>query len=144
MDDAWPAYCCAFVRDRAGRYLLERRPPRAPGAARLLTCFGGTREEGEDPGDCVRRELREELGWDSAFIATLHLRVHLHLRSPRRVVAWFYTAEPIDPATPLVCEAGHDAVWLHPSEIGSAPLSGWHAVVFAAALRGECVAHIDE
>lgn len=140
----WPAYCCAFIRDGAGRFLLERRPPRTPGAPRLLTCFGGTREAGERPDECIRRELHEELRWGPCFIEALDLRVHLVLRSPRREVAWFYRSSPIDAAAPIVCEPGYEPVWVAPEDLPTAPLSGWHAVVFSAYLRGEALARIDE
>jgi 8-oxo-dGTP diphosphatase len=50
----------AVVRDRDGRILLARRADE-PGAG-LWDLLGGFMDEGEDPLETLRRELREETG----------------------------------------------------------------------------------
>ncbi|HXV32939.1 MAG TPA: NUDIX domain-containing protein [Gaiellaceae bacterium] len=50
----------ALVRDEAGRILLARRA-RDPGAG-LWDLLGGFMDEGEEPLETLRRELREETG----------------------------------------------------------------------------------
>lgn len=56
---------CALVRDGDGRFLACRRAShvRDAGAWEFL---GGKIEVGEDPADCVRRELLEELSVDAS------------------------------------------------------------------------------
>ncbi len=55
-------YTTAIVRDRAGRVLLQRRTDFEADAWSLP---GGMLELGETLSDCVRREVREETGYDS-------------------------------------------------------------------------------
>lgn len=133
----WPRYCCAILRDAAGRYLLERRPPDAAAAAGLLTCFGGTRLDGEHPEVCIRRELREELGVDFAR-ARLKLSVRL-IAINDEDVAWFYRG--VAPhAEHIVAEPGVEIVWAASPEQAGCPLSPWHATALAADRNGETVA----
>ncbi|MBI3866338.1 MAG: NUDIX domain-containing protein, partial [Planctomycetia bacterium] len=83
----WPKYVCAILEDAEGRLLLESRPDDARLAAGRLTCFGGLREAGESPEECLRRELREELAWEPA---TIEMRVALRVAG--ELTAWFYLA----------------------------------------------------
>ena len=55
-------YTTAIVRDRAGRVLLQRRTDFEADAWSLP---GGMLELGETLSDCVRREVREETGYDT-------------------------------------------------------------------------------
>lgn len=53
----------AIIRDEAGRYLIARRR-HGTHLAGLWELPGGKREPGERLEECLRRELREELGAD--------------------------------------------------------------------------------
>lgn len=131
-NDPWPPYCCVILRDLTGRYLLEKRPGTARVAAGTLTCFGGKRERGETPAQCVRRELSEELAFDRAgTVGALERTVTLRA-SDGRLVAWFFRAEAPSGSVRAL-EAGYGAVWLTAEELTAAPLSPWHR----AALEGE-------
>lgn len=55
-------YTTAIVHDQAGRILLQRRTDFEPDAWSLP---GGMLEMGETLTDCVRREVREETGYDT-------------------------------------------------------------------------------
>lgn len=128
-----PAYCCAILRDAAGRYLLEQRPLHETAAAGKLVCFGGGREQGEDPDACIRRELVEELGYHDARVERCVV-----LRSNRRVIAWFYRGAAPEPGA-IVTEAGVAAVWHAWEELAGLPIGDWHA----AALRAERDGRMD-
>ncbi|CAK0792724.1 unnamed protein product, partial [Prorocentrum cordatum] len=73
-EEPLPPYCCAILATEAPScgagpsLLLEHRSQSAEVAAGQLTCFGGKREPGEAPLDCVRRECREELGWEAGSL----------------------------------------------------------------------------
>ncbi len=126
----WPRYCCAILRDQAGRYLLEQRLPNETHAAGLITCFGGTREEGEHPDACIVRELREELG-----IAAPTLRRAIRLVSDHEI-AWFYRGDAPSPDA-ITLEADVAAVWATPEELFTLKLGGWHRAVLEADVRGQ-------
>ncbi|MFZ4572758.1 MAG: NUDIX hydrolase [Phycisphaerales bacterium] len=134
INESWPEYCCAIIRDHAGRYLLEERPPDTRLAAGKLTCFGGRREPGEHPDACIARELLEELGLRSAPADLGPHRLTLRI-GPRRV-AWFYTLT-IDAATTLQTEAGRQPRWIAPSDLAHHPLSEWHIAAIAAVAEGK-------
>lgn len=56
-------FSAAILVDTAGRFLLQRRDDK-PGIAHpgKVAFFGGGREEGESPLDCIVREIAEEIG----------------------------------------------------------------------------------
>ncbi len=64
-------YTTAIVRDRAGRVLLQRRTDFEADAWSLP---GGMLELGETLGDCVRREVREETGYDTRVVRLIGLQ----------------------------------------------------------------------
>lgn len=128
-----PRYCCAILETADGRLLLERRPPTAARAAGRITCFGGTREPGESPDACIRRELCEELGW-----CPEHLEHALVLRRAGRVLAWFYRAEAPPDGTIIRTEPGYEALWAPRAGLAAIDLSPWHRAAleaYAAGLR---------
>jgi 8-oxo-dGTP pyrophosphatase MutT (NUDIX family) len=134
----WPLYACAILEDAAGRLLLEQRPDDAALAAGMLTCFGGRREAGESPEECLRRELREELGWEPrSFQQKVVLRVGGEL------VAWFYHAALDVGVNSLCVPAGYKAVLIAPQSLGGHPLSPWHAAVLSAWREGRTNVDLD-
>lgn len=80
----WSKYVCAILEDPEGWLLLESRADYARLATGRLTCFGGRRETSEPPEECLRRELREELDWESR---TYEKRVSSWVAGD--LVAWF-------------------------------------------------------
>jgi 8-oxo-dGTP pyrophosphatase MutT (NUDIX family) len=134
----WPRYCCAILRDRSGRYLLEKRPSHEEDAPGMLTCFGGGREVGEDPDACIRRELTEELGFEPA---RLELCVRL-MGTSGRVIAWFYRAEA--PSSGLAAiEEGFEAVWAAWEELPGLPVGNWNIAAIRAEAEGVTVAVVE-
>ena len=65
-----PGAVALVVVDDAGRLVLVRQYRRAVDRA-LLEIPAGTREAGEDPVECARREVREETGYEAANIRRL-------------------------------------------------------------------------
>ncbi len=140
-----PEYCCAILRDRAGRYLIERRPAHSVHQPRRLTCFGGGREPCESPEVCIRRELREELAWGEGLIDSLALRRAVRLETRARFIAWFFVGEPVDPSWPIRCEHGYEATWVSEARLlGEASLSSWHKAAICAWIAGEPVAVVPK
>lgn len=135
--DDLPQYCCAILESADGRLLLERRPPTAARAAGRITCFGGTRETGESPEACIRRELCEELGWCPEALERV-----LVLRRGGRVLAWFYRAGAPGDEGVIRTEPGYEAVWAGWDRIGEVDLSPWHSVALAAYAAGRGVADV--
>ncbi len=116
-----PDYACALLRDGRGQVLLQLRPASARFASNQLTCFGGKREVGETAGECLGRELHEELGWRPPTIppASVFLRRGPHL------IASFHQLQ-LPPALTLVTEPGFIALAVPPGCLAALPLSGWH------------------
>ena len=146
---SWPGYCCAILRDERGRYLLERRADDAKDAPGMLGCFGGKREPGEHPDRCLRREIKEELGWS---MGALHLSVAVRLMvqssgaRPERVVAWFYKGKGPRAGLALQTLPGSAVVWATSEELAGslrAEVSGWHRAALEAEARGDAVAWIE-
>ncbi|MBL8885287.1 MAG: NUDIX domain-containing protein [Phycisphaerales bacterium] len=130
-----PRYCCAILMDSRGRYVFERRPQNEADAPGMLTCFGGGREEREDAESCLRRELREELG----FVAGELERVFT-LRTPRGE-AWFYRLAGgetgPEEGTVRALEAGFEVVWVDSASELLKEVGAWHRVVLDGLARGE-------
>jgi len=133
-----PQYACAILEDAEGRLLMESRPEDARLAAGRLTCFGGRREAGETPEECLRRELREELSWEPG---TLEKRVELWVAG--ELVAWFYHAELDVAVDQLRVATGHEAVLVSRRERPDLPVSPWHAAVIGAWLAGRPVVELE-
>lgn len=132
-----PRFCCAILTDSRGRYIFEHRPAHEPDAPGALTCFGGGREETEDPESCLRRELLEELG----FVAGPLERVFT-LHTPRGE-AWFYKGKGPEEGSARALEEGFEAVWVHPSDPDMSKVGRWHRAVFDALARGEREARVE-
>ncbi|KAG8470347.1 hypothetical protein KFE25_008768 [Diacronema lutheri] len=130
-----PQYCCVIlVRHTTPTdfpdFLVEQRPAAASVAGGQLTCFGGKREQGEEPLAALLRECEEELGWAPPdVVRACDLFVNGEL------VAWFYLAAAPPPGTPLRFESGVEAIWA--TSVTDPRLSPWHAAVLQAWSRGE-------
>lgn len=136
--DNWPKYACCILEDSEGRFLLESRPADARYAPGQLTCFGGRREAAETPEQCLRRELREELGWEPRTIEK-----NVELRVAGDLVAWFYHAALEVGLDQLQIASNHRAVLVSRLALPGLPVSPWHAAVLAAWIKGRTVVELD-
>jgi 8-oxo-dGTP diphosphatase len=109
----------AGVLIEAGRVLLAQRKPGAhlAGAWELP---GGKVEEGEDPREALRRELREELGIDVEVGEILDVAFHRYTDAGRTVLLLFFAASrlPGSPDPQLLDVAAIE--WAGPSALDPA------------------------
>ena len=104
----------AAVLRRDGRLLITRRPPGAH-LAGLWEFPGGKRKEGESHEECLRRELREELGVEAA-VGTL-LREVRHAYPEKVVHLRFYECRLVrGEPEPIGCR---ELRWVLPDELAS-------------------------
>lgn len=134
----WPRFCCAILRDAAGRYLLERRSDDDEHMPGQLVCFGGGRNPDEHPDDSIRRELREEIGCE---LTALEFCLILRGRDSR-TIAWFYRA-PAPAPTRVRTEPGVRAVWAAWHELGALPIGNWNLAAMIAEREGRSEALVD-
>jgi 8-oxo-dGTP pyrophosphatase MutT (NUDIX family) len=126
-----PEYACALASDARGWWLLQLRPPDARLAPGQLTCFGGRREGAETAEACLRRELREECGWEPEALSPA-----VELWERDRYIARFYRARLDLPPVRLRLEPGHAAILAPPPALPGLPVSPWHRRVLEAAAAG--------
>ncbi|HBH52877.1 MAG TPA: hypothetical protein DDY91_13405 [Planctomycetaceae bacterium] len=126
----WPDYACAIVLSPDGSIWFEDRPPTARHAAGMLTCFGGRRETGESPVDCLRRELREELDWEPEVLQKM-----VELWVAQQPMAWFYLASPAVTAGDLNPRVA-PARLVSRHHLAQQPVSPWHRAVLDAWQQG--------
>ena len=136
--DNWPEYACAILVDSEGFLLLESRPDTARLAPGQLTCFGGRREAGETPEQCLRRELREELCWEPQTVTK-----QIELWVGGKLIAWFYLAELDVPISQLRALPNHQALLVARSALPGHPVSPWHAATLNAWLEGQSIVQLD-
>lgn len=139
-----PRYCCVILRDSRGRYVLEKRPETEADAPGMLTCFGGGREAQEDAESCVRRELREELGFEVGELERVFT-----LRTPPSPLgreAWFFRAVESGPeeGTVRALEPGFEVVWVEPGSERMKEVGAWHRAVLDGLARGETEATVGQ
>ena len=134
----WPPYVCAILEDAEGRLLLEQRPDDARLAAGRLTCFGGRRENGETPEECLRRELCEELAWEPQ---ALEMQVELWVAG--NLVAWFYHAAFDVGTDQLRVTPGFQALLVPRGELAEHCISPWHVAVLDAWQSGGKIVELD-
>lgn len=97
---------------REGHYLIARRKA-GTHLGGLWEFPGGKRERGESLEDCLRRELREELGVD--VTPPLHVRVIRHDYQEKTVELHFFRCTiSRGEASALDCE---EVRWVTPSEL---------------------------
>ena len=68
--------CAAVIREN-GKVLVSSRPP-GKAAAGKWEFPGGKTEPGETPGECIVREMREELGVEVIPLDTIFDIVHVY------------------------------------------------------------------
>lgn len=106
---------------------------------------GGRREEGEAPEETVRREVREETGWELGPLAPLGC-VHFHQLSPRLPEHAFpypdfiqavYTAEAtaFAPEARLDGDYEREATFTPAAAVRALGLPAWQRLLLDAALR---------
>jgi A/G-specific adenine glycosylase len=107
----------AGVIERSGRVLIARRPPE--GLLGSLWEFpGGTVEAGESLADCLRRELREELGVE-VQVAT-PLGVYRHAYTHFRITLHAFACQLLQ-GEPQALEA-EELAWVLPEDLHGFPM----------------------
>lgn len=109
---------CALV-DIEGRVLLQRRPAGKPMAG-LWEFPGGKLHGGETPEACVIRELREELGIDTATSCLAPLTFASHAYEDAHLLMPLYVCR-IWQGRPEARE-GQDLAWVRPRDMGRYPM----------------------
>eukprot|EP00040_Diaphanoeca_grandis_P042417 m.264978 g.264978 ORF g.264978 m.264978 type:complete len:167 (-) comp59181_c0_seq1:153-653(-) len=132
--EPWPMYCCVILvtgtTDPERKLFMELRNNKAKVASGELTCFGGKREKGEEPEDCVIRECVEEMCWSPSKSA---LTRECDLYVDDRLVAWFYVANG-PTQSELTFENGRTGLW---ANYDDKRITGWHQTVLRAWLNGQ-------
>jgi 8-oxo-dGTP diphosphatase len=110
---------CVALVDADGRVLLAQRPPGKPMAG-LWEFPGGKVHPGESPEAALIRELKEELGIDTAasclapFTFASHRYESFHLLMPMYVCRkWQGTATPLE---------GQRLAWVRPGRFDEYPM----------------------
>ena len=131
VSSVWPDYACAILPARPGCLWMEERPLSARFAPGLWTCFGGQREAGETPEECLRRELHEELHWTPG---ELNKQVELWVEG--HPIAWFFLVGPTPTAADLE-PRGYPAREVALRDLPQLPISPWHRAVLLAWQEGQ-------
>jgi len=136
-DVGLPAFCCAIIWVSETELLLESRPLFAWPMPAQLACFGGNREDGETPLDCIRRELHEELRWRPRQI---WLAVRLYVGNEPKV--WFYEAKAPRRLLRVKIEPGFQVAVHRADSLPFKAFSTWHAAALRARLLGQPCVHL--
>ena len=103
----------AAILTQAGRVLIARRKPGASQAG-MWEFPGGKVRPGETPEECLKREIREELGLDIAVGKFLGESIHAYADQHIRLRAYYAR---IEAGTPVLND--HAAVaWVRFDELG--------------------------
>ena len=107
----------AVIRDPEGRILLTRRPDHKHMGG-LWEFPGGKIHDGEGPAAALLRELREELGVETAIERPLTFAVH---EEPDLRILLLFFAVRLVGGEPVGRE-GQDLRWVHPTELPEYPV----------------------
>jgi 8-oxo-dGTP diphosphatase len=120
----------AAVVERAGRFLVTRRQ-KGVHLEGFWEFPGGKIEEGESLDDCLRRELREELGVDAIIGPEIFRTRHAY---PERVVELHFLRAVLrgEPAPRL----GQELRWAAREELGSLAFPPADAELIAQLMTG--------
>lgn len=122
----------AVVRRDDGSFLLSRRLPESH-LGGLWEFPGGAVEDGEDPGEALRRELLEELGVEIAVEAPITFAFH---RDPQRdVILLLYEARIVSGVP--VGRQGQEVGWFAAAELASLATPPADAELIARLARSE-------
>jgi 8-oxo-dGTP pyrophosphatase MutT (NUDIX family) len=114
----------ALLVTRSGRYLLQHRDDFAwIDFPDHWCCFGGAIEPGETASAALRRELREEIGYDApSLVPFTDIRVVAPFATPRLDRVTFFTV-PIreSDVSDLIIREGAEAGLLQPEELAAKP-----------------------
>jgi 8-oxo-dGTP pyrophosphatase MutT (NUDIX family) len=114
----------ALLAAETGRYLMQQRDDFAwiqfPGH---WGCFGGTVEPGEMPDAALRRELREELGYEARSLALFtEFQMVLPFPEPRRERWSFFTVAIAEAEVAgMVLKEGAGLRLFRPEELAAEP-----------------------
>ena len=120
-----PYSCIILTRENIdGKIFVENRI-KASIANKKLCCFGGKREVGETPMDCIKRECKEELKWtpDEKQIKTV-----CDFFVDSVLVARFYQTnefENVNVSEDVTFEEGREGIWV---DVNDSRMSPWHQV----------------
>lgn len=117
MDSAIDVCAAVIVRD--GNYLLARRLP----GSHLAGCWefpGGKQREGESRRECIRREIREELGLDASPNRPLTTIRHAY---PEKTIRLHFVPCTVAPQAEPVGRDGQQVGWFPLEDLGRLDLA---------------------
>jgi 8-oxo-dGTP diphosphatase len=103
----------AAILTQAGRVLIARRKPGASQAG-MWEFPGGKVRQGETPAECLKREIREELGLDIAVGTFMGESIHAYADQSIRLLA--YCAR-IEAGAPVLNDHA-EVEWVRFDELG--------------------------
>ena len=120
-----PYSCIILTRENIdGKIFVENRI-KASIANKKLCCFGGKREVGETPLDCIKRECKEELKW---IPDENQINIVCDFFVDSVLVARFYQTnefENVNVSEDVTFEEGREGIWV---DVNDSRMSPWHQV----------------
>lgn len=102
-----------LLYDDKKRILLQHRDKKAKRCPLFWTFFGGGIKKGETPKEAAKRELREELDYDSKNPV---LMIEIDIKEKNTYKTKYVFAEKIDHMQKITLLEGQDWGWFLPSE----------------------------